>query len=47
MEKMADKIEEFFFRGELSQDPIFFKIFFPQTVWPHYGVLTVREKHLV
>ena len=21
--------------------------FFPQTVWPHYGVLTVIEKHLV
>ena len=21
--------------------------FFPQTVWPHYGVLTVSEKHLV
>ena len=25
----------------------FFKGFFPQTVWPHYGVLTVIEKHLV
>ena len=21
--------------------------YIPQTVWPHYGVLTVREKHLV
>ena len=20
---------------------------FPETVWPHYGVLTVSEKHLV
>ena len=22
-------------------------VIFPQTVWPHYGVLTVMEKHLV
>ena len=27
--------------------PIKAGMIFPQTVWPHYGVLTVREKHLV